>query len=481
MSIWDLLRAKDANGLGTLLASGNVDVNQSGAGEQTPLHLASELDAKDCVMALLGAGAATEAEDGQLRTPLSLACESKSFESAQMLITGGASLAARDKNDMTPLHWVAQYGQAAGALALLRLAVAKGADIDAANYQMQSPLYLAIQRGNTQCALALVDAGASLAVEDETAGTMLHLTCQYAGSLGDAADSLVLLQRLLKPSGGKKVDVNSRDREKRTPLHWAAGKNALPCVTALLEAGADVNAADWAEHTPLQWAASTDAVESVEALLAAGAKVDALDRDKRTPLHWAADRAAERSLKFLLEQTKAVVDATDYGGFTALHYAARRGASGASIKLLLAKGANPNLAALSGETPADLAVDLEGKKALAPPAGSPAMKRKRSMSGGNINLESTLPTLVDAFYATVKKADLTAVRTLCVDALVDKVVKQANGVLSGTGVDVGTMHVSARTLSVHVDLTLKGKAAVHKLVFDDEGLIVASDVFVVQG
>ena len=36
---------------------------------------------------------------------------------------------------------------------------------------------------------------------------MLHLTCQYAGSLGDAADSLVLLQRLLKPSGGKKVDV----------------------------------------------------------------------------------------------------------------------------------------------------------------------------------------------------------------------------------------------------------------------------------
>ena len=46
MSIWDLLRAKDANGLGTLLASGNVDVNQSGAGEQTPLHLASELDGR---------------------------------------------------------------------------------------------------------------------------------------------------------------------------------------------------------------------------------------------------------------------------------------------------------------------------------------------------------------------------------------------------------------------------------------------------
>ena len=40
------------------------------------------------------------------------------------------------------------------------------------------------------------------------------------------------------------------------------------------------------------------------------------------------------------------------------------------------------------------------------------------------------------------------------------------------------MHVSSRTLTVHVDLTLDGGAkAVHKLVFDDDGLITTSDIF----
>ena len=37
------------------------------------------------------------------------------------------------------------------------------------------------------------------------------------------------------------------------------------------------------------------------------------------------------------------------------------------------------------------------------------MKRKRSLSVDKVNLEGTLPTLAEAFYQTVKKADLTAV------------------------------------------------------------------------
>ena len=168
-----------------------VDRVACAQGDQTPLHLAAELDAKDCVSVLLAAKASVEAEDGQLRTPLSLACESKAFESAQMLITGGASLSATDKNDTTPLHWMASYGQASGALALIRLAIAKGADINATNVQMQTPLHFAITKGNVECALALVDAGASLTNEDEMAGTMMHLAMhdpQAAPLVGEVLD-----------------------------------------------------------------------------------------------------------------------------------------------------------------------------------------------------------------------------------------------------------------------------------------------------
>lgn len=88
--------------------------------------------------------------------------------------------------------------------------------------------------------------------------------------------------------------MNATDREKRTPLHWAAGQNSLQCVKALIDAGADANARDWAQHTPLHWACPSDGVESVRVLMAAGANVEATDRDKRTPLHWAADKAVRR-------------------------------------------------------------------------------------------------------------------------------------------------------------------------------------------
>ena len=443
-------------------------------GDQTPLHLAAELDAKDCVSVLLAAKAAVEPEDGQLRTPLSLACESKAFESAQMLITGGASLSATDKNDTTPLHWMASYGQASGALALIRLAIAKGADINATNVQMQTPLHFAITKGNVECALALVDAGASLTNEDEMAGTMMHLAMQYAGSLAEGEESLELLQRLLKTARGK-ADVKSQDREKRTPLHWAAGKNALPCVSALLAAGADPNARDWAEHTPLHWACLSDALESVKALVAAGSKVDAVDRDKRTPLHWAADRGAEGVLHYLVEGTKSPIDSVDYAGYSALHKASARGLVD-SVTLLIKKGANPNLAALSGETPVDVAADTETKKTLLKSGSSPALKRKRSLSGGRADLEGTLPSLAETLYKMVGKNDMIAIKTLCVDPVVKKLTSQAKGQLAKA--EVGSMHVSTRTCTVHVDLKLAGGgSALHKLTFDQDGLISASDIF----
>jgi len=479
--IWELLRTRDSSGLSVLIASAGSVVNEVGAGEQTPLHLACELDAKDCVSVLLAAKAGTETEDGQLRTPLSLACESRAFGSAQLLLAGDASLAARDKNDMTPLHWMAYHGQSTGAPQLLQLAIAKGADVNAVNYQMQSALHCAIARGNVQSALLLIEAGARLSVEDETGSTVVHLAMQHAvGVPEDESGSFELLGRLLAAPGGKEA-VNAPDREKRTPLHWAAGKNAERCVGALIEAGANVNAADWAEHTPLQWAASVDSLEAVKALVAAGARVDKFDHDKRTSLHWAAHRGADRVLKFLLDETDSAVDATDYGGFAATHSAARRGAVSV-LKLLLAKGADPNLAALNGETPTDLAFDLETKRALAPVEGDgkPSLKRRRSLSTDQANLEGELPALVEALYATVKKGDLAAVRTLCVDSVARKVAGQASGALSGA-LEVGAMSTSTRTQTVHVDLTLSAGGAttkaLHRLVFGDDGLISASDLF----
>ena len=270
-----------------------------------------------------------------------------------------------------------------------------------------------------------------------------------------------------------KADANAKDREKRTPLHCASGRNSLPCVKALIAAGADVNACDYGAHTPLHWAAPMDALEACKELVAAGASASVADRDKRTPLHWAADRGAERCLKYLLEECNAAVDAVDWGGYTALHSAARRG-SVSAINLLLAKGANASLAALSGETPTDVAQGAEAKAALGTKA-SPGMKRKRS-SQASTNLEGTLPALAEALYQSIEKKDLAAVRSLAVDGVSAALVSWAETVHAQKWV-AGAKHVSTRTATVHVDLTRGSASGIHKLEFDDDGLITKSEVF----
>jgi len=66
-------------------------------------------------------------------------------------------------------------------------------------------------------------------------------------------------------------DVNARDAEKRTPLHFAAGAAHLDVARALVEAGADLEAADSKLNTPLMYAAGYGRPALVAMLLDRGA------------------------------------------------------------------------------------------------------------------------------------------------------------------------------------------------------------------
>jgi ankyrin repeat protein len=91
--------------------------------------------------------------------------------------------------------------------------------------------------------------------------------------------------------------VEMQDKNKATPLHWAAKKGHTQSIVVLVSAGAYVDAqgggASLEAHgdkkaTPLHMAAMHGHSESIKALVAAGATVDARDDENATPLHWAA-------------------------------------------------------------------------------------------------------------------------------------------------------------------------------------------------
>jgi ankyrin repeat protein len=79
-------------------------------------------------------------------------------------------------------------------------------------------------------------------------------------------------------------DVNVRDKDGRTLLHYAAIKRYLPVVELLLKKGADINAEDDDRRTPLHEAMSYFAYDVAEFLVRNGADMTLKDKNGENPL-----------------------------------------------------------------------------------------------------------------------------------------------------------------------------------------------------
>jgi ankyrin repeat protein len=134
------------------------------------------------------------------------------------------------------------------------------------------------------------------------AGIVLFLAVTALG-LGAAGDDLFSAVRAgeaarVKALMQSRTDANVRDDLRATPLMYAAALPALDCVRLLLDGGADVNAATTNGSTALMWA--TGQPETVRLLIDHGADVNAKSRSGDTALLTATRRANAESMKILL-------------------------------------------------------------------------------------------------------------------------------------------------------------------------------------
>jgi ankyrin repeat protein len=170
---------------------------------------------------------------------------------------------------------------------------------------------------------------------------------------------------LLQPKALPKKVYNLRDQFGYTPLHWAArsvpndcsGDGALVWLVAV--AGIDLNARNDDGNTPLHYFAERCASPTCEQLLALllqrGADVHARNKIAETPLHKAAlNRACGLTLISGLLRAGADVNAASQQLETALHYAVHVGNTVLFAPLLMA-GADPNRRTSSARTALDLA------------------------------------------------------------------------------------------------------------------------------
>jgi ankyrin repeat protein len=147
----------------------------------------------------------------------------------------------------------------------------------------------------------------------------------------------------------------------QTPLMMAARSSDLSSVRKLLMSGVDVNARDINDSTALHYAAaSCGDVRVVKVLLASGADVNARNKKNVTPLLDSINMACDKTdITLILIQAGADVNVAESGdGDTALWIATTESSSEV-VEELLKKGANPNAQATGvgwiGYTPLHMA------------------------------------------------------------------------------------------------------------------------------
>ena len=370
-----LVRAARAGETRTVAAliQQKADVNAVAVDGTTALHWAVRADDIETVDALIRAGAQVKAASRHGVTPLYIAADQGNAVMIRRLVAAGGDANGTDISGETVLMAAVRSGSADAVRTLLDA----GAQVNTAEPQVgHTALMWAVREDRPELVSLLLARGASLEVKTRTgsrpavrppgAGGGSHGVGIVRGGVppqGEqppapggmtalsfaAREGRLEAARLLIDAG---ADVNAREANGISPLVMAITNRHTPVAALLLSRGADPNAADWWGRTPL-WSAvdmrnldldsrtfengveRAPVLELIEALIAKGADVNA--RVKEFP--------PQRRFMMPLGSL-AWVDVTGQTAF----WRASLSADLPLMKLLLSKGADPNIATFNGTT-----------------------------------------------------------------------------------------------------------------------------------
>eukprot|EP00736_Rhodelphis_marinus_P010034 Rmarinus@m.19073 len=202
-----------------------------------------------------------------------------------------------------------------------------------------------------------------------------------AASIGD--------HRMLKTLLRKGVDVDTRDADGKTALHYSIAAGNVPATLFLLTEGASLTVTDRHGWTAMHYAALKGITKLVEMLLDA------------------SDETMESLVDAEICTRRTLVKATDKRGRTPLHVAADEGHI-TVVKLLLAAGCNSSPVDGEGLTPLHLALRMGRRETSLILLGSGAFVVPSALSTANMEGKNVTPVTLhypayDGFLDVVEK------------------------------------------------------------------------------
>ena len=188
--------------------------------------------------------------------PLIEAVKRADATAVRVLLQRRADVNTAEADGSTALHWAARRNDVETAALLIRA----GANVKAANRFGVTPLALACTTGTAPMIELLLKAGA-----DPNATSAEGEPALMTAALTGRVD---VLQTLLAHG----ATVNAKESWKgQTALMWAAAEGHAAAARVLIAAGADVNARANSQFTPLLFAVREGRIDAVRVLLDAGA------------------------------------------------------------------------------------------------------------------------------------------------------------------------------------------------------------------
>jgi ankyrin repeat protein len=339
----------------------------------TPLQIACQNQASECVELLLNAGANAKFRNNKDADAVDILLQSDhDLEGKEQCLRLILSEAGQfdpeyvDTKGQTRLHMIKKTTS----VAIVQLLVKAKVPLNRPDNDGYTPLAISIREGNSNVAKYLVDQGASVNVFSPSFGSILHLAVAKgdiglvkllidAGADREAVDPKYSASLLYTALG---IRFNSKLRkmvkylvdEAKVPINKLGGELGYPIIRAadmtrsgytystgvkmlrfLIRRKAQLNVTDRQGRSAMHLACTSEYASGIIYLAEAGAEVDMIDKFGRMPIHFAASSLSNSCIKYLLDTYKHMnINAADHDGWTPLLWAARSGDADTVTRLI---------------------------------------------------------------------------------------------------------------------------------------------------